>query len=221
MTDELTKILGTMEPLDPALARWRFNDGLPMIKHPLVYDHDMPPLYALSNKRLAVKRKMLRKARATRDFHRAIFCYERAWRLYAFKAIMRRLPPATYWDLLGDVYNDSENVWQNYGMWKRLLTRRVPGRLAIMTDRERMEYFALPDVLTIYRGVHGGHADGLSWTLDRERAIWFATRWKQPRPTLFTGTVRKADIIGYFSRRNESEVVTLWHTVGDERSEPL
>jgi hypothetical protein len=52
----------------------------------------------------------------------------------------------------------------------------VRGREHLMDAEERA---ALPDVVTILRGfTHAEGARGLSWTLDRERAEWFARRFR-------------------------------------------
>jgi hypothetical protein len=51
---------------------------------------------------------------------------------------------------------------------------------------------------------------GLSWTLDREKAQWFANRWlslKRRRPIVLQTVARKADVMAYFAGRNEQEIV--------------
>ena len=60
-----------------------------------------------------------------------------------------------------------------------------------MEQEERKALAALPDRLTIYRGVHikKGTLRGLSWTLDRERAEWFANRWAKRWPYLVEAEV--------------------------------
>jgi hypothetical protein len=63
------------------------------------------------------------------------------------------------------------------------------------------------DPLTIYRGQDADRPPGLSWTLDREKAERFARRFKSPAPTVLVGTVARANVLGYFSGRDEAEVV--------------
>ena len=53
-----------------------------------------------------------------------------------------------------------------------------------MDGEERQRLIALPETLTIYRGVSGGFQTGLSWTLDAEVGRWIATRFEQPDPVL-------------------------------------
>ena len=68
--------------------------------------------------------------------------------------------------------------------------------------------------LTVYRGTFGDDPSrGLSWTLDEDKARWFATRGARGVPrdrstqTVWRATVNAADILGYFTDRDEAEVV--------------
>jgi hypothetical protein len=67
----------------------------------------------------------------------------------------------------------------------------------------------LPKSVTIYRGCQKDvNENGISWTLDKDRAEWFATRFKQEGLVL-EKTILKRDIIAVFTGRSESEVVIL------------
>lgn len=68
--------------------------------------------------------------------------------------------------------------------------------------------------LTIYRGVsYSGRPDGLSWTLSKDKACWFASRFKGKNAKVYKMTIdlynkNESDaILAYFSGRNEDEVV--------------
>jgi hypothetical protein len=68
--------------------------------------------------------------------------------------------------------------------------------------------------LTIYRGTFGDDPSrGLSWTLDESKARWFASRGARGVPrdrstqTVWRATVDAADLLGYFTGRDEDEVV--------------
>ena len=65
------------------------------------------------------------------------------------------------------------------------------------------------NIITIYRGVKVNNYRGLSWTVDKNVAEWFARRFGHDgdRCYVFTGTINKKDIIALFSSRNEKEVV--------------
>jgi len=51
----------------------------------------------------------------------------------------------------------------------------------------------LPEVVTLWRGATEEHALGMSWTDDRERALWFATRFSRMRGSS-AGDLYQADI---------------------------
>lgn len=84
-----------------------------------------------------------------------------------------------------------------------------------LTDRSRLR--AAGDELpgdgpfTVYRGVAGKgrarHVRGLSWTLDLERAKWFARRFPDlADPAVFCVTVSEDAVLFYSDERQEKEV---------------
>jgi hypothetical protein len=56
---------------------------------------------------------------------------------------------------------------------------------------------------------HAGEGTGLSWTTDREKAVWFARRFPGPEPRVLTGRTRRGNVIAYFAGRQEAEVIVL------------
>lgn len=81
----------------------------------------------------------------------------------------------------------------------------------------------LPDLVTIWRGTSGltfsRAIRGLSWTLDRERAQWFAQRnaKRYGIPRVLQAQVPRRLIMYFSDERKESEVVVF--AVGDDVSE--
>ena len=81
-----------------------------------------------------------------------------------------------------------------------------------LADGENKELFdKLPEVVTVFRGsTHKKGKKGFSWTTDREKAVWFAKRFNRDGiGYVVEGTVAKANVIAYFNRRREAEIVTL------------
>lgn len=79
----------------------------------------------------------------------------------------------------------------------------------LMDEEELRQYRALEDTVTVYRGVtpyNRRNVKGLSWTLDRERAEWFAHRFGEDG-TVYTAQISKEYIFAIFNGRNEAEVV--------------
>jgi len=187
----------------------------PMIRHPLVYavpffDTDAEALRL--NRLLESKQRAVAEAMAANKWSTYIFLHERPWRVHAFLEIQDNMVDKQYWSLLREVWIDSENIYSNRIDWWELLTSSRRDRKLFMNPAERSAWKKLPDELEIYRGTteeeRDSHYLGFSWTLDKGRAAWFATRFaRQGGPVLATAYVNKADCIGLLLSRNEDEVV--------------
>jgi hypothetical protein len=113
--------------------------------------------------------------------------------------------------LVADFWHDSENIHQNGTGWIKLWSADRPDKHSAMNAKERKALARLPDRLTIYRGIgHVKGRNGLSWTLDREKAIWFARRFvgvHSGRSSLLTARAYKSDVHALLLGRKEQEVV--------------
>lgn len=81
---------------------------------------------------------------------------------------------------------------------------------SLMTEDELLVYESLPEGVTIYRGVTSYNRKkekALSWTLDYEKAVWFANRYSTGTGEIWTMTVPKNRILCYFDGRGEQEVI--------------
>ncbi len=79
----------------------------------------------------------------------------------------------------------------------------------LMTEQEREQLADLDEPVTVYRGVTSYNAKNiraLSWTLDYEKAEWFAHRYAEDG-TVYEAQINKRHILALFNGRNESEVV--------------
>jgi hypothetical protein len=201
------------EPLHPDLVPYvEESDFLGLcLKHPLVYD--IPHFAHMRwrcNDQYAYKRAALEEAMRNHDWNSVIWLHERPYRRDALWTIRRKLTDREYWDLVGMVWTDSDNIWQWGNLTRQLMGSQRPGRQYIMDEEERAALAAMPDTLTIYRGLTSrGTRKGWSWTLDRAKAGWFAKRLAQEgdEPIVLTGTVSKAHVIAYFTGRGEEEIV--------------
>jgi hypothetical protein len=86
----------------------------------------------------------------------------------------------------------------------------------MMDSDEQEEFHNLPNEMKVYRGVCLSHSDdefeflGNSWSLDYEKAKWFAERRgfsKDSYPLVYAMTVNKNDVLAYFTRRQEAEIL--------------
>lgn len=78
----------------------------------------------------------------------------------------------------------------------------------LMNKGEQKKFNALPEEVTIYRGVSKPECKyGFSWTIDKRIALWFSNRCENQESYVYKCIVNKKDIICYFEIRNEKEVI--------------
>lgn len=219
--DELNDIMTRQEELDPELAAYYEEDGVlgfPSIRHPLAYS--VPHLSnAMANHYLHQKQQALREALRKRDYEQAIWLHERPYRIDAFTQLCWHLGDSRYWKLLGHIYTDTENLWQNLDDWVRCLTAERRYRSHMMTGDERvaLRQDNSPQ-FTVYRGFHDpGTVEGLSWTTNSIVGKFFARRLAQPgaKRYLAQGRVKRKDVLAYFDARSEYEMLILPGKVQD------
>ena len=221
----LTELARRVEPLHPDLMPYYEKVGplgAPSVRHPLVFEVLLTS-NAYANFMYEEKRRRLEEALTEQHWHTAVFLHERPHRADALAMIADLMPPEAYWPLVGQVWADTENAWQCKQTWHRLLTDSRPGRELMMDEDERAALQALPQKVTVYRGaVKGRNEAGLSWTLDQDKAVWFARRLADRTDpcVLLTGRVRQPRIIACLHGRGEQEVLvaTSRHITVTERA---
>ena len=176
-----------------------------MIQHPLV--HGFLSLPGLANEQLIYKQTALAKAKAESDWGSYIFLHERPYRVQAFLDVEDELDDDEYWQLLLDVWTDTEEPRTHIRVWYRLWKSARPkpdGFIKLPND---------DDTLRVYRGGHGPdlESEGLSWTLSRKVAEKFAGRWGNDGRVIKL-TVPREYVLGYTDQRGEQEVIhaMLW-----------
>jgi hypothetical protein len=204
-----------MTKLKLELSQYYQEAQWPMIRHPLVYavpffdtDEEARRLNAL----LVQKQKAVSEAMGNNKWSEYIFLHERPWRVHAFLEIQDNMNDKQYWPLLREIWIDSENIYPNRIDWWELLTSTRLKENLFMNAAERSAFSKLPEEIEVYRGTTEEEKEssylGFSWTLDKGRAAWFATRFqRQGGPVLATAIVSKEDCVGLLLSRNEDEIV--------------
>lgn len=210
---------GTVPPLDPELEEHMTLDGeLISIKHPLVYSIMHTPMSnGRVNAQLRLKKEAINDAIAANDFESFISLHERPYRLQAFLQVHFGMTDQEYWEHLSYLWMDTENLWQEHILWRAAIgnPKRRGRRHHFMMGQERNALTAMRSPLRVYRGTSAPDqmGCGLSWTLDKDRATWFAARFANLReteePIVLTGTVMKSKVVAYFLGRGEDEIVVL------------
>lgn len=186
------------------------QNGIPMIKHPLCFSiFHTEHMNHRMNQYLEYKLQAVEEALERKEYATYVFLHERPYRLQAFCDIERELTDEVYWDLLSDVWTDSENIWQNKIIWGYLLTSNRSKREFFMNEDERAEFEKLPQTLTIYRGYQPRKNKlGYSYTTSKEKATWFANRFHKDGE-VHTLKVDKSRVFAFLTRRNESEILII------------
>lgn len=110
--------------------------------------------------------------------------------------------------LLGRFWTEEENPNGDVNVPVSLSARwfKSTDKQALMYDDEYKTYKDLPETFTVYRGVTPGrNPDGMSWTRDLSKADWFSRRFGDGY--VLEGIANKKDVLTFFSRRGEEEVV--------------
>lgn len=224
----MTEISDLAAMLHPDLADYVVESGPigPMLHHPLIIELFLfPDTVPIVNKQYAAKKEHIERALSEENYRQYVLLHERPYRLSALeKVIDFGIPDREYWRLVSWVFSDSENIHQNIHAWIDLWGADVPFRETVMDSHEQAVFTSLPDEVTVFRGTnHPDGAFGLSWTLSKAKARWFARRYAEAgRPcVVLEGSAQKSTIWAYLNGRGEQEVVIDPRRVKITKSEPL
>lgn len=139
----------------------------------------------------------------------------RPYRLVFLKFIMKHLSKRDFSKMFGWVWVDAENPSMDVNVSIHQLVwwfhKAEPEHL--MDKDDLVVYKELkqrPEIL-IYRGVGiGRNPIGLSWTMNKEKAEWFAHRFDRDgrQGYVQAAYIRGEDILAYFNTSGEEEIVT-------------
>lgn len=120
-----------------------------------------------------------------------------------------------YWKML-------RHLWLNHNLpphwdgdtWPDLFASSRKQRELLMNEEERAVLAVLPAKLTVYRG--GVNRNGLGWTLDKDKARFFAESFAVISPLrghppeehkVFKGMVPKDKVYAYLNEKGDEEIV--------------
>lgn len=148
--DEFMEVLKRQEDLHPDLALYIEKTSFGVcLRHPLVYGlFYTPQMNAMYNEQYKAKKQYIAQKLEEKNYSGVIWMYERPYRMEKFTEIAHNLSDKEYWDLLGSIWADSENLWQYGFMLGHLLNSPRPGRENMMDDDERELLTKLPEQFT-------------------------------------------------------------------------
>ena len=130
------------------------------------------------------------------------------WKLTFMKFCGEYLSEKDYAEYLADAWVSEENPNMDSNVSRKEAIKMFKSckKQYLMTESDYDYFKHLPYEVELYRGVSRGRIKlGLSWTDDKEKAIWFMNRWKSSFNCLLKVKAQKKDIIAYFDTRNEKE----------------
>jgi len=207
--DLMAKIIAEQnETLHPDLVPYleQSSEGWMMLRHPLVYQ---VPFFSngSANATYAQKKKDVKDALGSWNYQRFVFLHERPYRVEAFKKIEEKLGDVSYWQMLTHIWVDTENQYAYLKDWKKLLTAERQHRHYMMNEEDDQLLRSLPEEVTIYRGCQKGlNEKGLSWTLDKSKAEFFANRFSK-KGIILEKKIPKSEIVALLTVRGETEII--------------
>ncbi len=181
------------------------------LNHPLVQDMMVDAMPGFANIQLRQKKASLAKAIENKNWNQYINIHERPYRFDALQELIDRYEPENADELIRDAWIDSENIHQNFDGWYNL----IESNGIAMSEEDAKVYRELPEQVTVYRGCSPLNEEGFSWTLDQEKAEWFANRFSRAGSKVMKVTVPKSEIVAYLGGRGESEVILYPDNLSD------
>jgi hypothetical protein len=201
------------EELLPELKASIIDGGLfnrKSIQHPLVIgDIGMMP-NSYYNNQLMRKKERLKEFENNKEFESYLFLIEKPFRVTFFSDLVKQNKikklSKKYWKILSSLWTGSENIFQNKDLWDDLLKDKTNSHY-FMSKKDLKFFNSLENEFIVYRG-YSHWENGYSYTLDKERAIWFADRFGQ-NGFVKERLVRKEEIFAYTNSREENEIIIL------------
>lgn len=196
------------EPLHPDLVPYMetSDSGWEMLRHPLVYQVPFRS-NGSANAVYIQKQNQVKDALGSWNYKKFVWLHERPYRLEAFKKIEKKLGDVSYWQLLTEIWVDTENQYAYLKDWKKFLTSERQHRHYMMNEEDDQLLRSLPEEVTIYRGCQKGlNEKGLSWTLDKSKAEFFANRFSK-KGIILEKKIPKSEIVALLTVRGETEII--------------
>jgi len=208
------KMMSKKEALRPELRKYLDRGTYlgPTLRHPLLTYHGVDETRAAwINWCIDYKQKEMEKCRKDGNWFAVLAGYSTPFLTEGFVNEQEHFDDEVYWKALSEVWTMQESHWRNRTVILHLFQSSRPKRHELMRRPEHLAFAELPDTLTLYRGYIGRKGKGLSWTTQKETAVMFATRFASiehlGKPRIVSGVAKKSDVLAFFTRREEADVV--------------
>lgn len=189
--------------------------GWPMLRHPLVYQIPFMS-WKNANEMYDAKHEAIDKRISEGNYEGALWFFERPYRLTQLQS--------WYWlnlisleqlkKILPDVWLDTEHPHQ-FGYPSIVKLFKETGFLTDIPGlREPVE-------CEVFRGCLSAHKRGISWTLDKSRAEWFAKRLNRGKGRVYRTIVNPKAQLAAFNGRGEQEILVNPRALKDLEEMPF
>jgi hypothetical protein len=185
--------------------------GEQVIDHPLLYwpaympDHDQAASDAYASK--LEEAKFLREVQGWMSY---IDVHSERHRLQVWSGLAPELNDEQYASLFAHTWCDSNHVYLTEPDVLARLLARPPAAEYLMNPDEREAFAALPEEIPVFRGYGANRSKrrlGMSWSSDKGEAMRMAYDYHGDDPCVVAGQCHKADVLAYFLRRKEFEIL--------------
>ena len=137
------------------------------------------------------------------------FCVSKPYRMLYLSLAFPYLIKKERSEIMHEVWISVENINGNINVSQMeilKMLRKCNPKYLMGQDNFKV-YENLPDTFTVYRGLQeNAQEDGLSWTLSKDVAEWFASRFENDGE-IIERKIYKSEVIAYFNDRDEEEIV--------------
>ena len=137
------------------------------------------------------------------------FCVSKPYRMLYLSLAFPYLTKKERSEIMHEVWISVENINNNVNVsqMETLKMLRNCNKKYLMGQENYEAYENLPDTFVVYRGLQeNAQEDGLSWSLSKNVAEWFAGRFENDGE-IIEKIVHKTEVIAYFNDRDEKEIV--------------
>lgn len=152
-----------------------------------------------------IRRRQLEKG----DVNRIISLINKPYRLFYVKCCWDYMSDKDRAETLKFAWITSENTNHDVNVNHHDIQKmfREVKKEYFMNELDFEKYMDLSDEFIVYRGVqHNATEDGFSWTLSKEKAEWFASRFSN-HGKVIERKVQKKDVFAYIDDLGEQEII--------------
>jgi hypothetical protein len=161
-----------------------------------------------------LKTELISEALNNNDFEKAFLFIDKSIRFDSYVELFDLIPEEKKYDIFLDLYTSAEYGFGDFRIdaIKQIFEYRKFSKKK-KSIRKRLKRVANQEgYIEIFRGVgklSTPAREGLSWTINLEKAYFFAYRFQDPHGKVYKAKVHVSKVLEFITERNESEILVL------------